>query len=134
MQARFTSPPNWHNGGLAAKEPEDRRSLVRFAQRHREQAAELPRKVAADPGMNFSLPVEEARRLAQREDAFMPDVGVDADTEAAIAIESDEIIGLHVVAGQGQWDHEGHAVQGIEHLSTIRMVVHMPDHDPRTIR
>src|SRR3990167_5157315 len=79
-------------------------------QRHRQKDVELAREVAANAGMHFTLLVEEATGRRHREDAFVPDAGMDVDAEAAVGPQGDEGLRLEIVAGPGHRHDEGLAL------------------------
>jgi len=73
-----------------------------------------------------ALPVEEALRPAEAEDALVPDVRVDVQTATAVEPEADETVGRDVVARQGQRHVEGARVQREERRPAVRVVVGVP--------
>ena len=91
-----------------------------------EQDAEFVGEVAAHARMHPALLVEEAAGRTHREDAFVPDAGMDVDAEAAVGPQRDEVFGLQVVARPGDGHDERLAVEREEELAAVGMVVAMP--------
>src|SRR5262249_48144871 len=79
-----------------------------------------------DPGMDPALTAEIAALVGRREDAVMPDIGVDIEALAAVEPEGLEIGRLNVVAGQGERHDERRLVEREEHLPAIGMIVGAP--------
>ena len=53
--------------------------------------------------MHRPLLVEKTLFALERENSFMPDVGMDVEPLASVAEESDEILGLDIVSRKGEW-------------------------------
>src|SRR6266404_602769 len=102
------------------------RSLESARQLHAQEDAELTGEVAADAGVDAALLVEEAAVVPDRKHAFVPDLGMDVDAEAAVGPEGEKILGLQVVARPGHRHDEGLAVERPEELAAVGMVVAMP--------
>ena len=79
--------------------------------------------------MDLALLVEEASGGRHREDALVPDAGMDVDAEAAVGPQGDEGLGLEIVAGLGHRHDERLAVERPEQLAAVGMVVAMPQQD-----
>src|SRR4029077_14712510 len=103
-----------------------RHGLHRVRQRHAEQHAELAGEIASHPRMDHALLIEEATGGSDREDALVPDAGMDVDAEAAVRPEGDEALRLEIVAGWRHRHDEGLAVDWPEELAAVGMVVAMP--------
>ena len=67
-----------------------------------QQAVEFPRKIDRDPRVHGSLLVEKTLFALERENSFMPDVGMDVEPLASVTEESDEILGLDIVSREGE--------------------------------
>ena len=74
---------------------------------HFEVATEFADKIHGDTGVNASLLVVEVGCRAERKYRLMPDAWIDMDAEGAIAVESDEVRGLHIIAGSSEQCDEG---------------------------
>src|SRR5450631_3326270 len=96
--------------------------------RRLEQASEFACEIDRDARVHRALLVEEALRAAEAENAFVPDVGVDVESLAAIEAEADEALRCHVVARQRQRHVERPAIERKEKLPAVRMVVRVPQH------
>ena len=57
--------------------------------------------------MHRPLLVEKTLFALERENSFMPDVGMDVETLASVAEKSDEILGLDIVSREGEWAEKG---------------------------
>src|SRR5690242_20382172 len=77
--------------------------------------------------MDAALAVEEFPMVRMGHDSAMPDIGMDVEAGAPIAPEADELLRSHVVSGQRQGHQEALAVERIEELPAIGMVVRPPD-------
>src|SRR5215469_8202595 len=77
--------------------------------------------------MDATLAVEEFRMILMGHDGAMPDVGMDVEAPAAVTPEAGELLRRHVIARQRQGHQEALAVQGIEQLPAIGMVIGPPD-------
>ena len=63
-----------------------------------QQAVEFPGKIDRDPRVHRPLLVEKTLFALERENSFMPDVGMDIEAPTSVAEESDEILGLDIVS------------------------------------
>ena len=72
-----------------------------------QQAVEFLGKIDRDPRVHGSLLVEKTLFALERENSFMPDVGMDVEPLASVAEESDEILGLDIVSRVGEWAEMG---------------------------
>ena len=72
-----------------------------------QQTPELACKVYRHAGVHGALLVKKALRTRQAEHTFVPDVGVDVQTLAAVETETDKALGGNVVTGQRQRHHAG---------------------------
>jgi hypothetical protein len=90
---------------------------TRRQQWHFEVATEFADKIHGDTGVNASLLVVEVGCRAERKYRLMPDAWIDMDAEGAIAVESDEVRGLHIIAGFGEQCDEGRMIAWREDLA-----------------
>jgi len=97
-------------------------------------STEFADEVDRDTGMHASLLVVEDRTWAERKNRLMPDTGVDVDAERTVAVEGDEVLGRHVVAGFGEQRHEACSVARREDLTAVGMIVRFMRVDPAGIR
>lgn len=61
--------------------------------------------------MHRTLTIEKSLRSTETEYAFMPDVGVNVESVAAVAAETDEALRRDIVAREGQRHVEGPRVE-----------------------
>ena len=92
-----------------------------------QQAVEFPRKIDRDPRVHGSLLVEKTLFALEGENSFMPDVGMDVETLAPVAEESDEILGLDIVSWKGEGAEKGVFIQREKKLTPIRMIIGVPE-------
>jgi len=85
--------------------------------------SELGDEVDGDTGVYRPLLIIEGHLIADREKRLMPDIGIDVDTGAAVAIEGDEVSRGDVVTGASEQGHEWKARPREEDLPTVGMVV-----------
>ena len=67
-----------------------------------QQAVEFPRKIDRDPRVHRPLFVKKELVDLERENALMPDVGMDVEALASVGEESDEILGFDSVYWEGK--------------------------------
>src|SRR5215469_8680793 len=94
--------------------------------RHRQVAAELLDKIHRYTGVDPALAIQELGVVVERHDRPVPDVRMDVETAAAVTPESDELLGCHIVAGQRQRHHKTLAMQRVEKLTAVGMVIGTP--------
>ena len=68
--------------------------------------AELLAQIAADPGMDRALAVEEPEASGGAEDTLVPDIGMDVEAARPVAPQGDDVFRLQVVAGQRHGHNE----------------------------
>ena len=96
-------------------------------QRRDEVAAELFGKIDGNAGMDSALTVEEFRLVIQWHDRPVPNVRMEIESTIAVAPEADELIGRHIVPGQSERYHEAIAIERIEKLAAVRVIISAPD-------
>ena len=74
------------------------------------------------------MPVEKLLGVSKRKDPVMPDVRVDIKTPGAVTPQSDYLHGFKVVPRCGHGKYERRLLHGVEQLSPIEVVVHVPDY------
>src|SRR5579862_6424190 len=77
--------------------------------------------------MHAALAVEELGMIIEGDDRAVPDVRVDIKTTLAGTIERDEIPRRHRITRQRQGHEEALAIEGVEQLPAIWMIVRAPD-------
>ena len=92
-----------------------------------QQAVELPGKIDRDPRVHRPLLVEKTLFALERENSFMPDVGMDVETLASVTEKSDEILGLDIVSRKGEGAEKGVFIQGEKKLTPVRMIIGVPE-------
>src|SRR5206468_3476739 len=104
--------------------------------RHREVAAEFLCEVDRDTGVDTALPVQQLGTVVKRHDRPVPNVWMDIKSAAAVTPERDELLWCHIVARQCERHDKTLAMQRIEQLAAIRMVIGAPDQRllPRSCR
>mgnify|MGYP001373889626 CR=1 FL=1 len=65
------------------------------------EASEFTGKINGNSSVHSPLFVEEALFPLDRENAFMPDVGMDIKPLVSVAAKADEILGLDVISWKG---------------------------------
>ena len=77
-----------------------------------QQAVEFLRKIDRDPCVHSPLFVKKTLLALERENSFMPDVGMDVEALTSVAEESDEILGLDIVSRKGEGAEKGGLSRG----------------------
>src|SRR5271154_783713 len=95
--------------------------------RHREVAAEFLCEVDRDTGVDTALSVQELGTVVKRHDRPVPDVRMDVEPAAPVTPEGDELVRRHIVPRQCERHDETLAMQRVEQLATIGMVIGAPD-------
>src|SRR5262249_5883643 len=104
----------------------DQWTALRQAERRGEVEAELLGEVDRDAGMHAALAVEQLDLVVERDHRSVPDAGMDVEAAAAVADEGRELLRRHVVAGHGERQGEGAALQREEELAAVGMIVRAP--------
>src|ERR1700719_30637 len=104
--------------------------------RHREVAAEFLCEVDRDTGVYTALAVQELGMIVKRHDRPVPNVRMDIKPATAVTPERDEPLRCHIVPRQCERHDKTLAVQRIEELAAIGMVIGAPDQRllPRSCR
>jgi len=92
-----------------------------------QQAVEFPGKIDRDPRVHGPLLVEKTLFSLERENSFMPDVGMDVEALTSVTEESDEILGMDIVSRKGEWAKKGVFIQGEKKLTSVRMIIGVPE-------
>ena len=95
--------------------------------RYREVAAEFLCEIDRYTGVDTALAVQELGMVVERHDRAVPDVRMDVEPAAAVTPERDELLRCHIVPRQGERHDETLAMQRIEQLAAIGMVIGAPD-------
>src|SRR5260370_19942882 len=101
--------------------------ILRPPHRRCEIAAELFDEIDRDAGVDAALAVEKLGLLVQRHDRPVPHVGMQVQAAVALAPVSHELLRRHIVSRQRQRNDETLPVEGIEQLTTVRVIVRAPD-------
>src|SRR3954470_20791575 len=100
---------------------------ARPSHRHREVAAEFLWEIDRYAGVNTALSVQELGVIVERYDRPVPDMRMNIEPPAAVTPERDELVWCHIVPRQGERHDETLAMQRIEHLAAVGMVIGAPD-------
>ncbi len=90
-------------------------------------AAEFLEKIDQNSGVNPALGVEQFDVIGKRDDHAMPNVGMDGEAARPVALECRKTLRPHVVARQRQRHDITLAVQRIEQLATVGVIICAPD-------
>ncbi len=96
-------------------------------QGYREITAELLREIYRDASVNSALTIQEFGFIVERDKCAMPDIGMDVEPTAAVTEEGNEILGLDVISGSRERNHEGPAARWEDQLPPVGMIVGSPD-------
>src|SRR3984893_9395473 len=102
-------------------------SARRAPQRSTQVAAELLDEVDRDARVDATLAVQKLRLIGERHDRSVPDVRMQIKAAATVAEEGDESIRRDVVAWQCKRYHEPLAVERVEELAAVGVIVGTPD-------
>ena len=91
-----------------------------------QQAVEFPGKIDRDPRVHRPLLVKKTLLALERENSFMPDVGMDVEALAAFEEKSDEILGLDIVSRKGEGAEKGVFIQGEKKLTPVCLLYTSP--------
>ena len=80
--------------------------------------------------MDAALAIQEFGVIVERNHGAVPYARMDIEAAAPVAAKGGEGPRRHVIAGQGQRDDKALAVQGIEQLAAVRVIVGAPDQRP----
>src|SRR6516162_1903871 len=100
---------------------------LRPAQRSTEITAEFRNEVDRDAGVHPSLAIEKLRLVIERHHRAVPHIRVQVERAAAIAPEADELLRRDIVTRQCQRHYEALALERIEELAAVGMIVGTPD-------
>src|SRR5438045_3125323 len=95
--------------------------------RHREVAAEFLCEIDRYTSVDTALSVQEFGMLVERHDCPVPNVWMNIKPAAAVTPERDELLRCHIVPRQCERHDETLAMQRIEQLPAIGMVIGAPD-------
>src|SRR5271165_536504 len=97
------------------------------AHRHRKVAAKFLCEIDRYTSMDAALAIQELRMVVERHDRAVPDVRMDIEPAAAVTPERDEPFRCHIVPRHGKRHDETLAMQRIEQLASIWMIIGAPD-------
>src|ERR1700738_385555 len=100
---------------------------IRRSPRHRELASELFCEIDRYTGVHTALSVQELGMVIERHDRPMPNAWMNIKPAAAVTPERNELIRCHVVPRQSERHDKTLAMQRIEQLAAIGMVIGTPD-------
>src|SRR6202023_3314294 len=100
---------------------------IRRSQWHREVAAKLFCEIDRYTGVHTALSVQELGMVIERHDRPMPNAWMNIKTAAAVTPERNELLRCHVVPRQSERHDKTLAMQRIEQLTAIGMVIGAPD-------
>jgi len=80
--------------------------------------------------MHASLAIQELGGIGERYHGAVPDVRMDVETAAPVAIKRDKLFRPYLVARQRQRHDKTLAMQRIKHLAAVGVVIGAPDQRP----
>ena len=107
--------------------PLSSRGRARLAELDFQKTVELAGEIDGDPRMYPALVIVETLRPHQGKHALVPDVGMDIASLLTAKTKANKVVWGYVIAGEGQRHHVGLAVLRYEQLSTVRMIICMPE-------
>src|SRR6516162_440799 len=77
--------------------------------------------------MDTALAVEQLSMVVDRDDGAAPDIGMDIEPALAVAPEGGELVGRYIVSRERERHHKALAMQRVEELTAVGMIVRPPD-------
>ena len=111
----------------SSSESNDTLGVRRSRKRRTEVATKFLGEIDRDTRVHSALAIEELSLVVQWHESPVPDVGVNVESPAAIAPESDELLRAHVISRRSERHDKALAAQGVEKLTSIRVIVGTPD-------
>ena len=108
----------------------DRRQLVSqrsLSQIDFQQTVKFFREMHGHAGMNCPLAVEASMFAPNREDTFVPDVGMNVQPFVTCESEANEIFRVHIIARFSERRQKRLVHLRKKQLTSIRMIVRVPD-------